>query len=394
MNADVTIVGAGIVGLATGLNILEKYPQLKVSIIEKEAKIAQHQTGHNSGVIHSGVYYKPGSLKALNCKRGYALMLNFLEEHSIPYELCGKVIVATEEKELDALDNIYKRGQENGLENLSILDNQGIKEVEPYAAGIKAIHVPQAGITDYKLVAAEYKRILEAKGVSFFFENRVEDFEVHKDSITIKTNKQNFSSDKVINCGGLYSDKLARLTLDELEYKIVPFRGEYYDLKPSSYKLVKGLIYPVPDPNFPFLGVHFTKTIHGGVESGPNAVFAFSREGYHKQNINIGELFESLTYSGFLSLAMKHWKAGSMEMYRSFSKKAYVNSLKKLIPTITGNDVIRGGAGVRAQALKKDGSMVDDFLILPSKNIINICNAPSPAATASLAIGEYIAKLI
>jgi Predicted dehydrogenase len=394
MTYDIAIVGTGIVGLATGLNILKNNPNLKICLFEKESNIALHQTGNNSGVIHSGVYYKPGSLKALNCKRGYDLMLNFLQEHNIPYELCGKIIVATDESEFQALDNIYKRGLENGLDNLKIMDGNEMKEVEPHVAGLKAIHVPQAGITDYKAVSAQYQKILESKGATFLFNHKVVDLKSENGTVTVKTSKGNFNTGKVINCGGLYSDKLARLTLTELEYKIVPFRGEYYDLKPSAYKLVKGLIYPVPDPNFPFLGVHFTKTIYGGVESGPNAVFAFSREGYKKRNINISELVESLTYAGFISLALKFWKEGSMEMYRSFSKKAYVNSLQKLIPSITANDVIKGGAGVRAQALKRDGSMVDDFLILNSKDVINICNAPSPAATASLAIGEHIATLI
>jgi len=394
MKYNIAIVGTGIVGLATGVQILKKDPGLKICFIEKESTIAQHQTGHNSGVIHSGIYYKPDSLKALNCKRGYDLMLEFVRAHDIPYELCGKIIVATEEKELSALDNIYKRGIENGLKGLELLNCREIKEIEPNTAGIKAIHVPQTGITNYKLVAKKYKELLEEKGADFYFQHKVVDFNNENSGVTIVTNKGRLQSDKVINCGGLYSDKLAQITFDNLEYKIVPFRGEYYELKPNAKHLVKGLIYPVPDPSFPFLGVHFTKTIQGGVECGPNAVFAFSREGYQKSNINVNELFESLTYSGFLALAMKHWKAGCMEMYRSFSKAAYVESLQKLIPSITGDDVLQDGAGVRAQAVKKDGSMVDDFLILHSDNIINVCNAPSPAATASLAIGEHIASMI
>ena len=391
---DITVVGAGIVGLASALYLKRKYPDSSIAVIEKETEVAKHQTGNNSGVIHSGVYYVPGSLKALNCKRGYDLMLDFVREHDIPYELCGKVIVATDESEFTALDNIYKRGNENGLDNLKMLDPKEIKEIEPHVAGKRAIHVPQAGITDYKMISQKYQKLLEEAGVNFFFGQRVIDLENKGDTVIIKTDKDTFETKKTVNCGGLYSDKLARLTLSDLEYKIVPFRGEYYDLKPAAQRLVKGLIYPVPDPNFPFLGVHFTKTVHGGVESGPNAVFAFSREGYKKRNIRLGDLAESLSYSGFLSLAAKHWRAGSMEMYRSFSKRAFVNSLQKLIPEITSNDVVKGGAGVRAQAIKKDGSMVDDFLILPSDNIINVCNAPSPAATASLAIGEHIASLI
>ncbi|MEM1323853.1 MAG: L-2-hydroxyglutarate oxidase [Bacteroidota bacterium] len=394
MNFDFTIVGAGIVGLASGLHLQRRFPKAKIAVIEKEAAVANHQTGNNSGVIHSGVYYKPGSLKAKNCKRGYDLMLDFLREHKLPYELCGKVIVATEESELPALERIYERGIENGLKGLSLLNRDGIKEIEPYVEGIRAIHVPQSGITSYKQVARKYKELLADKGVSFFFNHRVTEIVPSLNSVTVKTQKQSFETGMVFNCGGLFSDKLARLTLDTLDYQIVPFRGEYYNLKPSAYHYVKGLIYPVPDPNFPFLGVHFTKTISGGVESGPNAVFAFSREGYRKRDVNLGELLESLTYSGFRSLAVKHWRKGSMEMYRSLSKKAYVRSLQKLVPAITSDDVIKGGAGVRAQALKKDGSMVDDFLILKSKQVINVCNAPSPAATASLAIGEHIVSLV
>lgn len=391
---DIIVVGAGIVGLSSALNLKRKNPGASIAVIEKEKAIAKHQTGNNSGVIHSGVYYVPGSLKAKNCKKGYDLMLDFLKEHKIPYELCGKIIVAHDESEIPAMERIYNRGIENGLDRLAFLDEKQMKEVEPHVAGVRAIHVPQAGITDYKLVSAKYESLLKDLGVDIYLGHRVVDIKESANEVLVKTDKQSFSTSKLINCGGLFSDKLAKMTVNDLEYKIVPFRGEYYDLKPSAYHLVKGLIYPVPDPNFPFLGVHFTKTVHGGVESGPNAVFAFSREGYRKRDINISQLVESLTYSGFVALAMKHWKAGSMEMYRSFSKKAYVNSLQKLIPSIKATDVVKGNAGVRAQAIKKDGSMVDDFLILESDKIINICNAPSPAATASLAIGEHVADLV
>lgn len=394
-NYDISIVGAGVVGLATALNLSKSHPDTKICVVEKESHVAKHQTGNNSGVIHSGVYYTPGSLKAQNCKRGYDLLLDFLEEYSIPYELCGKIIVASDESEIPAMEAIYKKGIANGLKNLNYLDVQQIKEVEPYVQGVKAIHVPQAGITNYAQVSRKYKSILESRGVDFYFDHKVIDISyIGNNSVSVITNKREINTGQVINCGGLYSDKLALMTLEKLDYKIVPFRGEYYDLKPHAYHLVNGLIYPVPDPNFPFLGVHFTKTIEQGVESGPNAVFAFSREGYRKIDIDLPELLESLSYSGFRALALKHWRAGSMEMYRSFSKKAYVKSLQKLIPSIKSSDVVPGNAGVRAQALKKDGSMVDDFLILKSPNVINICNAPSPAATSSLAIGEYIADLI
>lgn len=391
---DFCVVGAGIVGLATAIHLRKRFEDALILVVEKEKEVAVHQTGNNSGVIHSGVYYQPGSLKAENCKRGYQLLLEFLIRHEIPHELCGKIILATNEPETDLLANILKRGQENGLQDLQLIDEQQIREIEPHARGVQAIHVPQAGITDYKLVARKMQHELEQQGVKFLFNERVRDIQATSRGVTVRTSNHRVETGRLIACGGLYSDRLAKMTVAEPGYKIVPFRGEYYNLKPEACSLVKGLIYPVPDPSFPFLGVHFTKTIHGGVESGPNAVFAFGREGYRKRDIRVAELFESMTYKGFLSLARQHWRAGFHEMYRSFSKTAFVRALQKLIPEIKPSDVIRGGAGVRAQALKPDGSMVDDFLILQSENIINVCNAPSPAATASLAIGEHVATLV
>ncbi len=391
---DVIIVGGGIVGLATALKLLEQRPNLKVQVIEKEKGPAKHQTGNNSGVIHSGVYYKPGSLKATNCKRGYDMLLEFCETHAIPYDLCGKIIVATEEWEKPILQGIYDRGVENGLDGLTWLDKEGILEVEPHVTGgIKAIRVPQAGIVNYKRVSEKYVELIEAAGGTLTFGQKVIGLDERKGSSIVKTTGGDFETKLVVNCGGLYSDRLAKMSEQSINMKIVPFRGEYYELTEDAEHLVKGLIYPVPDPAFPFLGVHFTRMIEGGVEAGPNAVLAFAREGYKKSIINLPELFESLTYSGFIKIALRHWKQGSYEMYRSFSKRAFVNALQKLIPEIESKQLKRGGAGVRAQAVQPDGSMVDDFLILENKHAINVCNAPSPAATSSLAIGETVSGI-
>lgn len=394
MKYDVVIIGGGIVGLASGLKLLESDPNLKVVILEKENRIAQHQTGNNSGVIHSGIYYKPGSEKAKNCKKGYQMMLDFCEKESIKYDLCGKVIVAVEEKEIPILEGIYKRGIQNKLEGLTYLTKTELKEKEPFVNGIKGIWVPQAGIIDYKVVAEKYAEKIKEKGGEIKLGHKVLNLDIQANQIVVKTNQGNFQSKLLVNCAGLYSDKIAQMTGQGKDFKIIPFRGEYYDLKPEKRKLVKGLIYPVPNPEFPFLGVHFTKMIGGGVEAGPNAVLAFKREGYKNTQFNIKELMETLTYSGFIKIAMKYWKDGSYEMYRSFSKRAFVKAMQTLIPSITGNDVVKGGAGVRAQACTKDGKLVDDFLILEQERVVNVCNAPSPAATSSLAIGETISKKI
>lgn len=391
---DFTIVGAGIVGLSTAFSLKNKYPKSKVVVIEKEDTFSKHQSGNNSNVIHSGIYYKPGSSKALNCKKGYNLLLKFLKKHKIPHEICGKLIVATTDDEINELMILYEKGKKNGLKGLKILNSEQIKKYEPYVNGLKAIHVPQAGITDYKLVSKKIYEILNNKGVKFIFNTKVLNIKNDSDFNTLFTNtSKKIKSKYIINVAGLYSDKLARINF-KIDYKIIPFRGEYYNLKPSASHLVKNLIYPVPNPNFPFLGVHFTRRINNSIESGPNAVFAFSREGYKMLNINLKELFESITYIGFIRLIKMYWKEGFIEMYRSLSKQSYLKSLQKLIPEIKISDITSGGAGVRAQAVKSDGKMVDDFLIVSKNNIINVCNAPSPAATASFAIGEYISDLI
>ena len=394
MNYDFVIVGAGIVGLSTAYSLVEKHPKSKIIIIEKEKTFSSHQSGNNSNVIHSGIYYKPGSSKAINCRKGYALLLNFLKKHDISHDICGKIIVANSEDEIDQLMILFERGKKNGLKNLKILEEHEIKEYEPYVKGLKAIHVPQAGITDYKLVSKKIYEILKHKGVEFKFNTKVLNIknELRYNKVFTDSSPE-IKCNYVINVAGLYSDKLAKLNF-KIDYKIIPFRGEYYNLKPSASYLVKNLIYPVPNPKFPFLGVHFTRRINNSIESGPNAVFAFSREGYRKSIINFKELFESITYIGFLKLIKLYWKDGVKEMYRSVSKQAYLKSLQKLIPKIKINDIYSGSAGVRAQAVKSNGDMVDDFLIISKNNIINVCNAPSPAATASFAIGDHITKLI
>jgi L-2-hydroxyglutarate oxidase len=389
---SVVIVGGGIVGLATALQLIKKKPDLKILVLEKETELAKHQTGNNSGVIHSGIYYKPGSLKATNCMRGYHQLLTFCQEQTIPFELCGKIIVATNESEKLLLQNLFVRGEQNGLKNLKKLSAGELKEYEPHVNGIEGIFVPQTGIVDYKLVAEKYGEVLRKQGVEIHLGEKVVNISTEK-STTVITDKSSYTTELVINCAGLYSDKVARLTVQNLNVKIIPFRGEYYKLRKEKEYLVKSLIYPVPDPNFPFLGVHFTRMAKGGVEAGPNAVLAFQREGYKKSDVNLKELSETLAWPGFQKVAAKYWRTGFGEMYRSFSKAAFTKALQKLIPEIQQEDLVEGGAGVRAQACDREGGLVDDFLILEGKNVINVCNAPSPAATSSLAIGETVSGL-
>ena len=392
MQYSVVIVGGGIVGLATALQLIKKKPDLKILVLEKETKLAKHQTGNNSGVIHSGIYYKPGSLKATNCMRGYHQLIAFCQEQTIRFELCGKIIVATDESEKLLLQNLFVRGEQNGLKNLKKLSAGELKEYEPHVKGIEGIFVPQTGIVDYKLVAEKYGEVLRKQGVEIHLGEKVVNISTEK-STTVITDKSSYTTELVINCAGLYSDKVARLTVQNLNVKIIPFRGEYYKLRKEKEYLVKNLIYPVPDPNFPFLGVHFTRMAKGGVEAGPNAVLAFQREGYKKSDVNLKELAETLAWPGFQKVAAKYWRTGFGEMYRSFSKAAFTKALQKLIPEIQQEDLVEGGAGVRAQACDREGGLVDDCLILEEKNVINVCNAPSPAATSSLAIGETVSGL-
>ncbi len=390
---DITIIGGGIVGLATALTLKNSNPALNILLLEKENELAKHQTGNNSGVIHSGLYYKPGSLKATNCIHGYNLLLDFCRQNEIPFDLCGKIVVATEENELPLLENLFVRGQQNGLQNLKKLKREELLEYEPHVAGLAGIFVPQTGIVDYKLVAQKYGDLIQQKGGSIILGEKVLDIQSSESKSVVVTQKTSYTTKLVINCAGLYSDKVARMTVPDLNVKIIPFRGEYYKLRKDKEYLVKNLIYPVPDPNFPFLGVHFTRMAKGGVEAGPNAVLAFKREGYKKSDINLRELGETLAWPGFQKVAAKYWQTGFGEMYRSLSKAAFTKALQKLIPEIVESDLAPGGAGVRAQACDRQGGLVDDFMILEEKKVINVCNAPSPAATSSLAIGETVSKL-
>lgn len=392
MTYNTIIIGAGLVGLATAYQLKLKNPHSKILILEKEAKVSQHQSGHNSGVIHSGIYYKPGSLKAKNCIEGYESIIQFAEKHGIKYDLCGKIIVATTPEELPLLDNIYKRGVENGLQNLEYLSKEEFQEIEPHCAGLRAIKVPQTGIIDYPGVAEKLKELFLNLGGEILFNQKVTGIISNTETI-IQTENTEFKTEKVITCGGLYSDKLSKLTDPKNDFIIVPFRGEYYKLKEEKKELVKHLIYPVPDPNFPFLGVHFTRMVDGNVEAGPNAVLAFKREGYKFSDFNFSETLETFTYPGFWKIAAKYGKTGMGEIHRSLSKTAFTKALQKLIPEIKEEDLVPGGAGVRAQALRRDGSLIDDFDILQKGNVIHVRNAPSPAATSCLSIGEKIATL-
>ncbi len=392
---DVTVIGGGIVGLATALRIKEQNPSLKLLIIEKEDVVAKHQTGHNSGVIHSGLYYKPGSLKATNCIKGYDMLLDFCEKEEIKYDLCGKIVVATKPEQISILDGLFERGMQNGLNGFKMLNAEQIKEYEPHVKGLKGFFVPQTGIIDYTDVCKKYLAKTQKLGGEIAFGEKVMSISSNNNISTIITSKGNYETKLVVNCAGLYSDKVGQMTDARANnLRITPFRGEYFEIKPEKQYLVKNLIYPVPDPNFPFLGVHFTRMIHGGVEAGPNAVLAFRREGYKKLDIHFGELFETLTWPGFRKVAAKYWQTGLGEMYRSFSKAAFTKALQELIPEIQSDDLVAGAAGVRAQACDREGGLLDDFAIFENQQAINVCNAPSPAATSSLSIGQTVSELV
>ncbi len=392
---DVTVIGGGIVGLATALRIKEQNPSLKLLIIEKEDVVAKHQTGHNSGVIHSGLYYKPGSLKATNCIRGYDMLLDFCQKEDIKYDLCGKIVVATQPEQISILDGLFERGKQNGLDGFKMLNAEQIKEYEPHVKGLKGFFVPQTGIIDYTDVCKKYLAKTQKLGGEIVFNEKVEGISIRNGVSIVKTSKNTYETKLVVNCAGLYSDKVGQMTDERANnLRITPFRGEYFEIKPEKQYLVKNLIYPVPDPNFPFLGVHFTRMIHGGVEAGPNAVLAFRREGYKKLDIHFGELFETLAWPGFRKVAAKYWQTGLGEMYRSFSKAAFTKALQELIPEIQSDDLVAGAAGVRAQACDREGGLVDDFAIFENQQAINVCNAPSPAATSSLSIGQTVSELV
>jgi L-2-hydroxyglutarate oxidase len=390
IRADICIIGGGIVGLATAYRLSKKFPEKTIFLIEKENRLAAHQTGRNSGVLHSGIYYKPGSLKAKNCRLGKKAMEQFCGDHGIDYELCGKVIVATNKGETERLGAIFERGKANGV-NCEIISGERLREIEPHAAGLEAIHVPECGIVNYEQVCQKLGELL-TKGSShqIHLGEKVLEIESSKDGLVVQTTELSICCQRLINCAGLHSDRLTKVGGQTPEAKIIPFKGEYYFLSKDAEKLCNHLIYPVPDPKFPFLGVHFTRMIEGGVECGPNAVLAFGREAYDKWNVSPGDLFESITYPGFQIMALKHWKMGWGEMWRSFSKQAFVKALQKLVPEIQARHLASAPAGIRAQAVSISGDLVDDFLIQNNDRIVNVCNAPSPAATASLNIAEEI----
>jgi L-2-hydroxyglutarate oxidase len=387
---DVAIVGGGIIGLATARALLERAPSARLVILEKEPRLGMHQTGHNSGVIHSGIYYRPDSSKAKLCVEGKTLMREFCAAHAIKVVECGKVIVATREDELPRLQTLYERGIANGV-RIEMIDRDRLRELEPHAAGLRAIHSPTTAIVDFSDVVRALARDLTTRGVAIETDAKVLAVVRTRDGIEIGTSRLAVDARFLVNCAGLYSDAIARMSGAEPDVRIVPFRGEYYMIRPERRELVRSLIYPVPDPEFPFLGVHFTNTVHGEVEAGPNAVMAFAREGYDLRRVNVRELAATLAYRGVWHMARRYWRMGSYEMYRSLSKAAFVAALQRLVPGIGPEDVSPGGAGVRAQAVAPDGSLIDDFWIVDTDNAVHVLNAPSPGATASLAIGRHIA---
>ncbi|MGQ9590391.1 MAG: L-2-hydroxyglutarate oxidase [Planctomycetota bacterium] len=389
---DFAIVGGGIVGLAAAHCLRRAHPSQSLCLIEKESRLAAHQTGNNSGVIHSGLYYKPGSAKARTCVRGGDLLREFCREHGIRFEDAGKVVVAVRPEEVPALEALYERGLANGIPDLALIGPERLQEIEPHARGVRALHVPHAGIVDYVEVARKLGELIAASGGEIRLETRLVGICDRGEALVLETTRGPIEARYLIACAGLQSDRVARLGGGSAGVRIVPFRGEYYELAPERDHLVKALIYPVPDARFPFLGVHFTRKIRGGVEAGPNAVLAFRREGYRKSQVSVRDLAEVLFYPGFWKLAAKYWKTGTGEMVRSFSKRAFVRALAKLVPEIRPEDVRPAGAGVRAQALARSGALVDDFLIAERPRALHVLNAPSPAATAALAIGEEIVR--
>ena len=391
--SNLIIVGGGLVGLATGWHYLQNNPGARLTVLEKEEAVGLHQSGRNSGVLHSGIYYKPGSFRATMCLVGKQMMEDFIDAEGLDKDLCGKVIVARTQEELPQLDIILDRGKRNGVE-CEMIGRERLLEIEPYVDGIQAIHVPKAGIADYPAVAVRLAERIVEQGGNLVLGAKVLGIDDRAGEVVVQTTKGDFHSERLISCAGLYSDRIARMTAEEkqIEAEILPFRGEYFQLKKSAEHLVNGLIYPVPDPRFPFLGVHYTKMIEGGIDCGPNAVLAFAREGYNKTDFNGKDLWDALSYKGFRKLAFKYWQKGLGEMWRSYNKAAFVKELQKLIPAVTGDDLEHHPAGVRAMAITPAGEMHDDFAFLETERCIHVVNAPSPAATASLRIGEYVAE--
>ena len=390
---DVIVIGGGIVGLSAALNLSAQFPRLRLLLVEKEDGVGRHQSGHNSGVIHSGIYYKPGSLKARLCVEGAAAMVEFCREHNVRYQICGKVIAAVSEAEVPRLQSLLERGHANGIAGLRLLRREELREIEPHCGGVRWLLVPGTGITDYGAVCEKYAELVARQGGTVSTATEVTGIVRRNGETVVETNRASFAARFLINCGGLHSDRISRMTSQKPEVRIVPFRGEYYDLVPDRAHLVRGLIYPVPDLRFPFLGVHFTRRITGGVDAGPNAVLAFKREGYRWSDISLRDMAGTFLYPGFWRMAAKYWQSGLAEFYRSLRKRAFVEALQKLLPDLRGTDLAPDGSGVRAQALRRDGSLVDDFQFVCSGNMLHVWNVPSPAATASLPIGREIARM-
>ncbi len=390
-SSEVIIIGGGIVGLATAYDLSHRYPDKPVMVLEKEHELAAHQTGRNSGVLHSGIYYKPGSLKAFACREGKRALEAFCEREDVRFRLCGKVIVACEESELDRLNFLYERGRANGV-GCEIISRSRLDEIEPHARGLKAIHIPGAGIVDYGEACERMAARIRERGGSVITDARVTGIVEKTDEVILESTAGDFSARYLINCAGLQADRVTAMSGARSPVLIVPFRGEYFKLKPKAAGLCRGLIYPVPDPRFPFLGVHVTPMTDGSVECGPGAILAFAREGYQKTDINLADLVETLTYPGFLRLAARYWRKGAAEMWQSLNKAAFVRAVQRLVPEIEAEDMIPSPSGVRAQALAPDGTMVDDFAFQEQPRIVNVINAPSPAATSSLALGKMIVE--
>ena len=390
----IIVIGGGIVGLASAFKLGKKFPSARVTVLEKEPQVGRHQTGNNSGVLHCGLYYRPGSVKARMAVPGIQEMVAFCRDHGVPHEICGKLVVAVDDTEVERLKSLHERGRQNGLQGLKWLSREEMLEIEPHVAGVAGLRVPQEGIVDYPKVCEALLKEISAQGGRTVTKAKVTKLRPTGSGWVAGTTAGEFEADFLVNCAGLHSDRVSELAGEQREVRIVPFRGEYYKIKPNRQHLVRHLIYPVPDPQFPFLGVHFTRLIHGGIEAGPNAVLAFAREGYKKTDLNPADLFDALSFGGLWKFLGRHQRMCWEELKRSFSKKLFCASLQRLVPDVRMEDLETGGAGVRAQAMSPDGTLVQDFSLVRGRRALHVLNAPSPAATAALTIGEEIARQV